>query len=89
MSLQQDFVDALPEPLGVWPLTFETGVKDVSDNRWKTTQANLGFSSAWIPSNVVGSALFAADEIPDGESYMEVEFDVRPLFQRKYARYQI
>ena len=69
-------MEYVPTPLGIWPLSHETGLRDVSDYRWLTTQTNVGFTSKWVPSTLVGKALFAADEIPGGESYLEVAFEV-------------
>lgn len=75
VSLYPDLVDYVPKPLGIWPLSKSTGPKDVSDYRWPTSHVNVGFTSQHVISSLVGNALFAADVIPGGESYMDVAFE--------------
>ena len=44
-------------PLGIWPLTPETGAEDFSSNLMSEGVMNdVGFSPRWTPANLMGSA---------------------------------
>ena len=69
----QQYHDYAPEPLGVWPLSYETGPSDVFENNIESTEAKIGYDQTWTPAGMIGSANFAGN-IVDMESKIEIDF---------------
>lgn len=50
--------------ISLWPLTKETGVKDILTDEDFTNAVNIGFDPRWTPAGLVGSAIFSGNWLP-------------------------